>query len=358
VRLSYQETLMTRQRDFKSHVRARQLETGEKYTVARLAVLAQQSGDVAKSCVDVSPLPELFKNSEAAPIAHFELKENSEQVAPLEAIVLSCSDNAIRLCLLGGNELVTMKTSQFHSWHAIPGKIIKIQQSKRWTFKRHEYISGEILSSHIDLGAIGIKPLSLEDRGATNFEKVYEPFTRADQHYEFWKKSVATPRNTYEFEDVAWGIVCPEDPDAPENFLTCEAADAVDSSDAREMLMEALSIDIRCIDAHAHLGNLMFKMFPNTALEHYRVGVAIGELSLPKNFSGALPWGHLNNRPYLRALHGMGLCLWRLNKTAEALAVFERILWLNPPDNQGVRACWADVRDGEPWVDDEEDFYD
>jgi hypothetical protein len=28
---------------------------------------------------------------------------------------------------------------------------------------------------------------------------------------------------------------------------------------------------------------------------------------------------------------------------------FERILSLNPNDNQGVRACWADVRHGRSW---------
>lgn len=347
---------MTRQKDLKLHVRARQLKTGEKYTVARLAVLAQLSANAANNCGEVPPLPELFEHAEAASIADSDAMENSSRETHLKALVLSCSENAIRLRIFGGSELVTMRTSGFHSMRAIPGKIVKIQVSKRWTFKRHEYISGEILSSHIDFEAAGIKPLKLEDGGEVDFKSDYEPFTsEEDEHFEFWKKSVAVPRNTYEFEDVAWGTVCPDDPDAPENFLTCDAAEASDSGEARELLMEVLAIDIRCIDAHAHLGNLMFKMFPEIALEHYKMGVAIGELSLSKNFNGALPWGCLNNRPYLRALHGVGLCLWRMNKTAEALAVFERILWLNPPDHQGVRACWAAVRDGEAWADDEDD---
>jgi hypothetical protein len=30
--------------------------------------------------------------------------------------------------------------------------------------------------------------------------------------------------------------------------------------------------------------------------------------------------------------------------------VFERILSLNPNDNQGVRFCWEDVRKGRTWV--------
>jgi hypothetical protein len=56
-----------------------------------------------------------------------------------------------------------------------------------------------------------------------------------------------------------------------------------------------------------------------------------------------------DNRPFLRCLHGQGLCLWRLGQTHAALAVFERMLWLNPSDNQGVRLLIDDVRSGGSW---------
>jgi tetratricopeptide (TPR) repeat protein len=75
----------------------------------------------------------------------------------------------------------------------------------------------------------------------------------------------------------------------------------------------------------------------------------IGELSLPPGFDGLLGWGRLYNRPFLRRLHGYGLCLWRLGKVAEAKRVFERILSLNPSDNQGIRFCWQDIREGRSW---------
>ena len=109
--------------------------------------------------------------------------------------------------------------------------------------------------------------------------------------------------------------------------------------------------DVRCLDAHAHLGNLELKWSPARALVHYQLGIRIGELSLPGGtaFADLLPWGPIYNRPFLRCLHGSGLCLWRLGRLTEAEAVFARVLALNPSDNQGARFCWADVRQGRTW---------
>jgi hypothetical protein len=46
---------------------------------------------------------------------------------------------------------------------------------------------------------------------------------------------------------------------------------------------------------------------------------------------------------------GYGLCLWRLGKMTEAAAVFERMLWLNPSDNQGARFNLHWIREGRAW---------
>lgn len=60
-------------------------------------------------------------------------------------------------------------------------------------------------------------------------------------------------------------------------------------------------------------------------------------LSLPKNFSGKLRWGFLDNRPFLRAAHGYGLALEGKGRILEAAEIYQRILLLNPDDNQGIR---------------------
>ena len=62
-----------------------------------------------------------------------------------------------------------------------------------------------------------------------------------------------------------------------------------------------------------------------------------------------LLWSHIENRPFLRCLHGYALCLWRMERLQEAQEAFERILTLNPNDNQGARFCWEDVRRGRSW---------
>jgi hypothetical protein len=48
-------------------------------------------------------------------------------------------------------------------------------------------------------------------------------------------------------------------------------------------------------------------------------------------------------------MHGFGLCLWRLGRFDEARCIFDRMLWLNPSDNQGVRFLIDDVHPKTPW---------
>lgn len=137
-----------------------------------------------------------------------------------------------------------------------------------------------------------------------------------------------------------------------EDNPTCDAAELRELGrdvEARALLMEALGRDLRVLDAHAGLGNMVFERSPERALVHYEIGMRIGELSLPPGFDGLLTWGRLYNRPFLRCLHGYGLCLWRRGDLAGAQKTFERILSFNPEDHQGVRFCWQDVQAGRSW---------
>lgn len=174
---------------------------------------------------------------------------------------------------------------------------------------------------------------------------------------EFETKSFDTYMDLKAFLERVLGGPCPPGDD-PQRSPSCPGTLGSTSktswgqsarSSARRILMALLEADLRCLDAHAHLGNLVFDHTAREALRHYEVGVRIGELSLAENFTGVLSWGLVDNRPFLRCMKGYGLCLWRLGRGDEAARVFDRMLWMNPADSQGIRFLLPAVRDGRRW---------
>ena len=310
---------MTAHKDLKKRIRARQAKTGESYVTARMHVLDARVPP---------PLP---------------------TTGVLTAVVHKCNEQSLRIRFQGEEECVTLRTSAYQAWSVAPGQLVEVDVRKRWTWNGHEYATGTVNRGWTDVAALELTPLPLEDQGIEDLT-LFEPFRRPDPYADMWEFFVSTPRRSWEFDPIAWGAGVGYDDD-PEACLVCDAAEIArhDPQGARDLLMTALAADLRCIDAHAHLGSLAFERHVEKALTHYEIAVGIGDLSLGPDFPDMLIWGSIWNRPFLRALHGYGLCLWRLDRPAAALAVFERILRLNPPDNQGVRACWDDVRKGRPW---------
>jgi tetratricopeptide (TPR) repeat protein len=156
------------------------------------------------------------------------------------------------------------------------------------------------------------------------------------------------PRMQYEFEQLLPGG---DNPDPGDPIL-----DAVELRNrgypdrARALLEGLVDWDERCIDAHAHLGGLAFGEDDiEEAQAHYATGVRIAEASLPDGFGGVLGWGWIDNRPFLRCLHGLTISTWRLEQHTEALELCQALLWLNPADNQGVREVFPEIVAGAPW---------
>lgn len=67
----------------------------------------------------------------------------------------------------------------------------------------------------------------------------------------------------------------------------------------------------------------------------FEEAISIGEKQFDPNFESV--WGYLPNRPYLRALFKYGLWCFEQKMFKEAFNLFNKILQLNPSDNQGVR---------------------
>jgi hypothetical protein len=78
--------------------------------------------------------------------------------------------------------------------------------------------------------------------------------------------------------------------------------DAGERAEAHKILMELCQADLRCLDAHAHLGNFAFDHSPKDAIRHYEVGLRIGELSLRQPVHRCAALGS-HRQPPLSALH-------------------------------------------------------
>jgi hypothetical protein len=271
---------------------------------------------------------------------------------PVELTVLSVKEPAARCRLLGTDRVITLRASRM--WKVVPGAIVTVKPRKYWRFSGHPYLSGEIQSTRIDVESLGLVPLELQEMGMWDPEEEY--WGEEDEPIEEWARPIIAhgPRLEFEMEQVIPG----ENPDDFFDDPITRSNDYMNSGDpieARRILMELCEADLRCLDAHSHLGYLVFKFSPHEAIEHYEVGMRIGEISLGNDFSDVLLWGHIDNRPFLRCMHGYGLCLWRLERFDEAARIFDRMLWLNPRDNQGIRFLIDDVKSETVWEDREHD---
>jgi tetratricopeptide (TPR) repeat protein len=98
--------------------------------------------------------------------------------------------------------------------------------------------------------------------------------------------------------------------------------------------------NVRSEEGHVREALLLYKRAEAAALER-----TIGD---PDRYERPF-WLDVDSRPFMRALHGQGLCYYQLGRTQEALQVFERMYRLNPNDNQGVRFLLEDLEEGLTW---------
>ncbi len=272
---------------------------------------------------------------------------------PIDLVALAVKTTAIRCKVVSTGEQITLRKVR----DEVEGEILTVIPSKIWRYQRTHYMTGEIESKRIDIPSLQLKPLTLRDKWLWNPIDEYwgEPEESLNIYFEpIFYYGV---RQSYEMEQV----IPFEDSEDFYSDPILEASEYHDSGNYEEafkIMEKILTTDLRCLDAHAHLGNWEFNSTDkpyekviDRAKRHYEVGVKIAELSFDREFNGVLPWGRINNRPFLRCLQGYGLSLWRLGQSEEARKIFERMLWLNPTDNQGIRFLMADIDDGKTWYE-------
>lgn len=269
---------------------------------------------------------------------------------PVDLVVLAVKQSAIRCQILQTRQPVTWRRVR----DEIEGQIITVSPTKIWRHRTTHYMTGEVIDTRLDISALGLEPLLLhtgQEWEPANAELPAEP--------EFKKYYVpiidAGLRPSFEMEQVI-PFFDSDDMDNDPIVLASEYYANGDQADAYQIMEKILTSDLRCLDAHAHLGNWAFNLSDKAdhwgnrhAKSHYEVGVKIGELSLQQHPAAVLPWKLTNNRPLLRCLCGYGLSLWRLDQLDEAKKVFQQMLFLNPFDNQGIRFLLHALDSGEPW---------
>ena len=277
---------------------------------------------------------------------HKAAEDDIDLSQPVELIVLTVKERVARCMIFDSARIITFRSGSLQD--TAPGWILTVNPRKQWRYGNHPYLSGEIIAIHLDVGKLAITSLNLINMGYWNPTDEY--WGEPGEPLEEWAKQIVQrgPRQQFEMERILPEI----DPRKSEADLIFEANNLSvegDKSGARQLLMKALEADIRCLDAHVHLGDLEYDLCWQYAIRYYESGLRIGELSLEKDFDGLLPWGFIENRPFLRCMFGYGNCLWRSGQFEEASNIFERLFRLNPSDNQGVRFLIDDVRVCKPW---------
>jgi len=223
---------------------------------------------------------------------------------PVELVALSVKERTARSRLLGSDQIVTLRVSRL--WEVAPGAIVTVTPRKQWHYGGHPYLSGDIQSIRIDVNDLDLVPLGLAEMGMWDPNEEY--WGEKDEPIEEWAKPIIAhgPRPMFEMEQVLPG----EDPDDPSNDPIIRSNDfknAGELGEAKKILMELCQADLRCLDAHSHLGNFVFDHWPQNAIRHYEVGLRIGELSLGDDFTGILAWGLIDNGVASAALIGAGI---------------------------------------------------
>jgi len=110
-----------------------------------------------------------------------------------------------------------------------------------------------------------------------------------------------------------------------------------DEGEAGRYFFKSIEIDPTYADGYNHLANIAWRKEDWKQAEGlYQKALELAEPEVKSIPKGGF-WGILESRPYMRALHGLGLTAWKQSRLEDAIGIFKQMLKLNPNDNQGAR---------------------
>ncbi len=125
-----------------------------------------------------------------------------------------------------------------------------------------------------------------------------------------------------------------------EIFDRFQKANKIQNMDLRfDELQAIITEDREFFDAYNSLGWYEWELFNyGSAFNYFFTAYEIGSKLIPKDFDGTINWGFLENRPFLKTMHGLGLTYEFVREYERADQIFDQLLKYNPGDNQGIRA--------------------
>ena len=121
--------------------------------------------------------------------------------------------------------------------------------------------------------------------------------------------------------------------------LAFDAMEATSKTEARKLARRAIALYPDCVDALMTLAGLDARS-TSELIEKYILAIEAGERSLGEKFirenKGDF-WLLIETRPYMRAMEQLASIYFVQSMYQEAIGLYEKMLKLNPNDNQGVR---------------------
>ncbi|OFZ10695.1 MAG: hypothetical protein A2Z20_07930 [Bdellovibrionales bacterium RBG_16_40_8] len=142
--------------------------------------------------------------------------------------------------------------------------------------------------------------LRIKSFGLWNPEEEFQDHESGQLSHPYDKILAIGKRPTWEIENILPGFD-PDELDCPIG-VGVDIHESGDLSGAIRHMKGLLKQDARCLDAYAHLGNWHFEYDEPQELK-----------SLGNQIDDVFPWGLIDNRPFFRNLHGLGLCFYRQN---------------------------------------------
>ena len=223
-------------------------------------------------------------------------------------LVYKVMNSSLRTKDLETGESLSLKTRGSFKHSEL--ETITFDVEKEWTFNKQKYASGKILARELILSNIDVPALEYQSEGIWDPHESYGD--EADEYFPDYIREGY--REEIVFKDYSGYGFYKQDDDPI--FNAVEYKEAGNWNKAYDILTKLWEDYPQCIDALVHIGNLHFnnKYSLHRAYNCYKVAVDIVESKFPKNFDGIMLWIQHENRPFLRALNGLCLILWKLQK--------------------------------------------